>query len=113
MRKGGAFPISGVIMRHDSGARKATIWMTGVILLVLPGALGLFASSTIAWLYRTDTFAEYFQIITFVDVRVVIGVRRLMSTFTSTLNIKATTPTACVFYARRKYLLELCYLPTH
>jgi hypothetical protein len=41
-------------------------------------------------LYRADTFAEHSQLTTFGDVRVVNGVRKLMSTFTSTLNTKAT-----------------------
>jgi hypothetical protein len=37
-----------------------------------------------------STFAEYSQIATFGNARVMIGVRKLMSTFTSTLNMKST-----------------------
>jgi hypothetical protein len=42
--------LGGLLLRHDSAARKATVkWMTRGDLFVLPGALGHLASSTKAW----------------------------------------------------------------
>lgn len=73
---------------------------------MLPGALGPLASSTIAWHYLADICGEYPQITTFEDIRVVNGVRKLMSTFTSALNVKTTEHQQHVSLSL--IVLELC-----
>lgn len=91
IREGIPFPISpGLLLPHDLVAVKAIVEKrTGGVVFALLGVPGALASSTIAWQYCVDTFAEYSQIIP-LDIWVVNGVRKLMSTITSTLNIKTT-----------------------